>query len=479
MIRHVFLKYSNTIIFMKMKSLLYFMIFLNVFNSCSSSSPEASGVEGTPLPTTPTTPVNTLTDKEALDQVQKDAIKYFWDYAEPNSKLARERYLTNDPSFESNIVTTGGSGFGLMSIIVGVERGFLPRAEAVSRLSVALTFLGNADRFHGAWPHWINGNDGKVIPFGTKDNGGDLVETSFLCQGLLTVREYFKNGTTTEQAIAAKADALWKGVEWDWYTKGENALYWHWSPTYGWEMNFKLEGYNECLITYVMGAASPTHPIPAAAYHQGWARSGAIANGGSQYGIPVIFNYNGASGNVGPLFWAQYSYLGLDPSHLTDQYADYWALTQNHSKIINQYCIANPKQWKGYSDKCWGLTASYSRNSDGSTGYSAHQPNNDLGVITPTAALSSFPYTPVESMKFLHYLYDENKSLYVGVAGPYDAFSPQYNWVTPRYLAIDQGTIAPMIENYRTGLLWNLFMNAAEIKPGLVKLGFHSGKYNF
>lgn len=462
-----------------MKNFIFCFIFFIFFNSCSSSSGGNNGGNGgTPLPTTPVV-VTPLTDIQALDQVQKDAIKYFWDYAETNSKLARERYLTDNPSFEANIVTTGGSGFGLMTLIAGIDRGFVPRAEAVTRLTTALAFLENADRFHGAWSHWINGTTGHVIPFGTKDDGGDIVETSFLCQGLITVREYFKNGNATEQALATKADSLWKGVEWDWYTKGENALYWHWSPNYGWDMNFKLEGYNECLITYVLGVTSPTHPIPVAAYDQTWARNGAIVNGGAQYGLPVIFNYNGATGNVGPMFWSHYSYMGLDPNNLTDKYADYWALTQNHSKIINKYCIDNPKQWKGYSDKCWGLTASYSRNSDGTTGYSAHQPNNDLGVISPTAALSSFPYTPIESMKFLHYLYDENKSTYVGTAGPYDAFSPQYNWVTPRYLAIDQGTIAPMIENYRSGLLWKLFMNAPEIKPGLVSLGFHSSKYGF
>ena len=462
-----------------MKISLYFIAFISLLNSCSSSSPEAGSSTGTPLPTTPIVPITPLSDTEALDQVQKDAIKYFWDYAETNSKLARERYLVEDPSFESNIVTTGGSGFGLMTIVVGIERGFIPRAEAVSRLTTAMTFLEKADRFHGAWPHWMNGNDGKVIPFGTKDNGGDLVETSFLCQGLLTVREYFKDGTADEQALATKADALWKGVEWDWYTKGEDALYWHWSPNYAWEMNFKLEGYNECLITYVMAASSPTHPIKAAAYNSGWAKNGAIKSSATQYDIPVVFNYNGANGTVGPLFWAQYSYLGLDPRGLSDQYANYWTLTQNHSKIINKYCIANPKGWKGYSDKCWGLTASYSRNSDGTTGYSAHQPNNDLGVITPTAALSSFPYTPAESMKFLHYLYDENKTAYVGIAGPYDAFSPNYNWVTKRYLAIDQGTIAPMVENYRTGLLWNLFMKAPEVKTGLTTLGFSSTQHSF
>ncbi|HLP64585.1 glucoamylase family protein [Flavobacterium sp.] len=421
---------------------------------------------------------NPLTDNELMDKVQMDSFKYFWDLAHPNSKLARERYHIDDPNFDANIVTTGGSGFGLMTIVVGIERGFVPRAEAVSRLTTALNFLENADRFHGAWPHWMNGNTGDVIPFGTVDNGGDLVETAFLCQGLITVREYFKNGNSQEQALSLKADNLWKGVEWDWYTKGENALYWHWSPNYEWQMNFKLEGYNECLITYVMAAASPTHPVSNAAYHQAWARNGAIVHGGSQYGFPVVLNHNGATGTVGPLFWSHYSYLGLDPRGLSDQYANYWTLNQNHSKIINKYCITNPLNWNGYSEKCWGLTASYTRNSDGTTGYTAHQPNNDTGVITPTAALSSFPYTPVESMKFLRYLYEEKQNT-IGLAGPYDAFSPHYSWVTQRYLAIDQGTITPMIENYRTGLLWNLFMQAPEIKTGLQNLGFSSTQHGF
>jgi len=464
-----------------MNSFSKYLVIIPFFLCSCSCSDKSSNVEEeeeiiVPVINDPITPIS---DTDALDQVQKDVLKYFWEYAETNSKLARERYHTDDVSNDANIVTTGGSGFGLMTIIVGVERGFVNRAEAVSRLTTALNFLETADRFHGAWPHWINGTNGHVIPFGTKDNGGDLVETSFLCQGLITVREYFKNGTTEEQALAQKADDLWKGVEWDWYTKGENALYWHWSPNYGWEMNFKLEGYNECLITYVMAVASPTHPISNLAYNQAWARNGAIQNASSRYGIPVIFNYNGANGNVGPMFWAHYSYLGLDPRGLSDQYANYWTLTQNHAKIQLEYCKANPLAHTDYSDKCWGLTASYTRNSDGSTGYTAHQPNNDRSVISPTAALSSFPYTPVESMKFLKYLYQEHRARYVGVAGPYDAFSPKYIWKTPRYLAIDQGTIAPMIENYRTGLLWNLFMQAPEVVSGLENLGFSSTQHGF
>jgi hypothetical protein len=454
------------------RSLIVFQFFLV---SCSCSK-ESNPKEEEPIIEDPKGEV--LPDEQLLDLAQKDAIKYFWDYAETNSKLARERYHVEDPGNDANIVTTGGSGFGLMTLLVGIERGFINRAEAVTRLTTSLAFLENAERFHGAWPHWINGTNGKVIPFGTKDNGGDIVETSFLCQGLICVREYFKNGSEAEQALAQKADDLWKGVEWNWYTKGENAMYWHWSPNYGWEMNFKLEGYNECLITYIMGAASPTHPIPSAAYHEGWARSGGIVNNASSYNIPLIFKYNG-SASVGPMFWSHYSYLGLDPRGLTDQYANYWTLTQNHARIMYAYCVANPGGFTGYGEKCWGLTASYSRNTDGSVGYTDHKPGNDRGVISPTAALSSFPYTPVESMKALRFFYEDYYYKLVGVAGPYDAFSPHHNWVTKRYLAIDQGTIVPMIENHRTGFIWNLFMQAPEVKAGLQNLGFASAQHGF
>lgn len=452
-----------------LRSLVIIQFFL-VSCSCSNQANSPKPEEFIPL-----------TDEQLLDLSQKDALKYFWDYAETNSKLARERYHQDEPYVDANVVTTGGSGFGLMTILVGVQRGFVNREDAVTRLTTALTFLQNADRFHGAWSHWINGSNGRVIPFGNTDNGGDIVETSFLCQGLICVREYFKNGTPTEQALAAQADLLWKGVEWNWYTKGENALYWHWSPNYGFQINFKLEGYNECLITYVMAASSPTSPIPTAAYTQGWARNGGIVHSGTSYSIPVIFNYNGSSGGIGPMFWSHYSYLGLDPRGLSDQYANYWTLTQNHAKIMNKYCVTNPVGWIGYGEDCWGLTASYSRNNNGTVGYTDHKPGNDKGVISPTAALSSFPYTPIESMKALRFFYENAawKSKLIGLAGPYDAFSPHYDWVTKRYLAIDQGTIVPMIENYRTGFLWNLFMQAPEIRNGLHNLGFSSTQHGF
>ena len=288
-------------------------------------------------------------------------------------------------------------------------------------------------------------------------------------QSLLCVRQYVKDGNEKEKALAAKIDELWHGMEFDWYRNGDqNVLYLHWSPNYGWEMNFPLEGYNECLITYILAASSPTHSVPAACYHEGWARSGGIKSASKPYGYPLELKHNGAEEKGGPLFWAHYSYIGLDPRNLTDQYANYWNVVRNHAMSDYQYCVTNPKGYKGYGPDCWGLTASYSIN-----GYSAHMPDNDLGVITPTAALSSFPYTPEESMAALKGFYKQGSWIW-GKYGFYDAFSPNEKWTVPHYLAIDQCTIAPMIENHRTGLLWRLFMSCPEIQDGLKKLGFTS-----
>lgn len=413
-----------------------------------------------------------ITDEELLDLTQETTFKYFWDYAEVNSGAARERYHPDDTSNSANVVTTGGTGFGLMALLVGIERGFISRDEGVERLEKILTFLESADRFHGAWPHWIDGTSGAVIPFSTEDDGGDLVETAFLAQGLICVKEYFKEGSDTEKSLAEMADTLWKGVEWDWYTQGDNALYWHWSPNYGFSINLKLSGYNEVLIAYIMAAASPDYGIEKEAYTAGWASNGGILSSNTAYGYPLLVKHNGAETYGGPLFWAHYSYLGLDPNGLADDYVNYWDVNVNHSMINYKYCVENPENFEDYGEDCWGLTASYSRNSDGSMGYAAHHPENDLGVISPTAAISSIPYTPDESLAALRYFY-ENKDKLLGVAGFYDAFSPEYDfWVAEAYLAIDQGPQIIMIENYRTGLLWNLFMQNEDVQSGLEKLNF-------
>lgn len=417
-------------------------------------------------------PVARISDDSLLTLVEYRTFQYFWDGAEPTSGAARERYHADNiyPENDKHIITSGGTGFGVMAILVGIERNFITREEGLDRLTRLVDWLEKADRFHGVWPHWLNGETGKVKPFSPDDDGGDIVETAYLLQGLLCVRQYFKDGNANEKALAAKIDRLWRAVDFEWYRNGgKNVLYWHWSPSKGWKMNFPVEGYNECMILYVLAAASPTSAIPAEVYHEGWARSGAMRNDPShkQYGYHLSLKHNAAPQFGGPLFWSHYSFLGLDPRNLKDDYADYWDHNRNHTLINRQYCIENPKKYKGYGENCWGLTASYSPR-----GYAAHSPSEDLGVISPTAALSSFPYTPKESMMVVRHLYEDLGDKVFGEFGFYDAFSEQENWYPKRYLAIDQGPALVMIENHRTGLLWKLFMSAPEIQTAKKKLGF-------
>ncbi|HCL06199.1 MAG TPA: beta-glucosidase [Chitinophagaceae bacterium] len=413
-------------------------------------------------------------DEKIFTDVERATFQYFWDGAEPTSGLARERYHNDNvyPQNDKHIVTSGGGGFGVMAILVGIERKFITRGEGLQRLEKIVGFLEKADRFHGAWPHWWNGETGKVQPFSKYDDGGDLVESSFMIQGLLCVRQFFKDGSDAEKALAERADKLWKEVDFNWYRNGKNVLYWHWSPNHAWRMNFAVRGYNECQIMYILAASSPTHPVPAEVYHEGWAQNGAINQNPSGYGdIKLQMHHQGDATESGPLFWAHYSYLGLDPRGLKDKYADYGKENTNHALIHYRWCVDNPGKFKGYGPDSWGLTSSYSVK-----GYAGHAPGmkRDIGVISPTAALSSFPYTPKESMAAMKNWYLNKKDNLWGPFGFYDAFSETENWYLPRYLAIDQGPIVVMMENYRSGLLWKLFMSCPEIQTGLKKLGFES-----
>lgn len=405
-----------------------------------------------------------LTDDQLLDLVQKQTFRYFWDFGHPVSGMARER---SNKSFDygDEVVTTGGTGFGIMATIVAAERKFITREQAAARTKKIVDFLWKADMFHGAFPHWLNGETGKVIRFSPKDDGADIVETSFLFQGLLTARQYYTADNPTESAIRNKILWMWEGIEWNWFTQNQNELYWHWSPNNGWSMNHAIKGWNECLITYVLAASSPSSSISRRVYENGWANSNTFFNGKKYFDItlPLGFEYGG------PLFFTHYSFLGLDPRGLKDQYADYWEQNKAHTLINRAYCIANPKKYKGYGANSWGLTAS-----DSWQGYAAHSPTEDLGVITPTAALSAFPYTPEFSMQALRHFYEDKGSSIWGEYGFADAFSEEHNWVAKSYLAIDQGPIVVMIENYRSGLLWKLFMSNPDVQKGLTKLGFSS-----
>jgi hypothetical protein len=356
-----------------------------------------------------------------------------------------------------------------MSILVGIERGFISKADGLDRIVKIISFLkNNCTRYHGAFSHWINGATGVTVPFSLKDNGADLVETSYLFQGLLCARQYFDGLDPTQSGLRLDINVLWSSGEWSWFRQPDNkeVLYWHWSPDYQWDMNMPIRGYNEALITYVLAASSPGFSIPKSVYDNGWAKNGQIKNGQTYYGtvLPVGPSLGG------PLFFAHYSFLGINPTDLTDQYANY--LTQNaaHSKINYYYCLANPLNYNGYSKDCWGLTAS----DDNISGYAAHAPGNDLGIISPTAAISSLPFTPTESLAAMRFFYYKLGDKIWGTYGFSDAFNLTNIWFASSTLSIDQGPQIIMIENYRTGLLWKLFMSCAEVKTGMKNLGFQS-----
>ncbi|MDU1892607.1 MAG: glucoamylase family protein [Dysgonomonas sp.] len=423
-----------------------------------------------------TTEVTTyyMTDEELLTMVQESAFRYFWDGGETESGLG----LENIPG-RRNMIATGASGFGIMGIIAGVERGFITRDEAVQRLNKILTFLDKADTFHGGFAHFIDGTTGKVEPFfGMRDNGADMVETSFLFQGLLTARQYFDKNNTDEKFIRNTITKLWENIDWSWYkkTKDSKYLYWHWSPDQEWVINHKLIGWNETMITYLLAIASPTHGISEDMYYSGWAsqekeaydyRSGwgettdgaNYYNGNTYYGVKLDVGVN----RGGPIFFTHFSFFGFDPRGLKDKYTskDYFDNLRNIALISYRYSIENPNKRLGFGPGCWGLTASESPWGYGAAEAMAH---HEYGTMSPAGAIASMVYLPEESMGALKNYYRNFGSFLWGEYGFRDTFNLDENWCSNIYMGLSQGSIIAMTENYRSGLIWNLFMKDPDIQ---------------
>ena len=406
-----------------------------------------------------------LSDEELLDLVQRQTFRYFWEGAHPVSGLALDRCHRHAGEPDSP-VSIGGSGFGVMALIVACERGWVSREDAVARLTLMLDCLEKATCYHGMYPHFMRGDTGATVPFSRKDDGADLVETSFLFQGLLCVRAYFDGSAPEEVRLRERISWLWREAEWDWYTQGSRkVLTWHWSPTNGFALNHEIRGWNECLITYVVAASAPRYAVTAEVYHNGWAMSRDFRNRCRFEGVELPLGPDWG----GPLFLAHYSFCGIDPRGLRDTYADYWQQNLSHTRINYAYCIRNPHRYRGYGPDCWGLSAG-----DTLDGYTAHAPDNDRGVITPAAALASFPYAPQEATAALRHFYQDLGDRIWGRFGFVDGFSEQHGWYADTFLAISQGPTIVMIENHRSALLWKLFMGIPEIQAGMKKLGFHS-----
>lgn len=467
-------------------SLVFFIYSENIFSQIAVKGKFGDGPDSIPAVGV----TKGLTDEQLMETVQRQTFRFFWHGAHPISGMALERSDTvfaehywdfineawDEPNFSKktfgpDACAVGGTGFGVLSTVVAVERGWIGRDTAVRRLIQIADFLMNADCFHGIYPHFMHGKTGKAIAFDRIDDAADIVETSYLLMGFLVAKEYFNKSTPREQYLRKRINTMWNVANWNWHTNQENKLYWHWSPNNGFDMNFPVWGYNECLITYILAASAPnqSHAISRAVYNGTWAGSQGFKNGNTYYGLSLPLG-NFKMG--GPLFFEQYTFQGLNPHGLKDSLGnDYFLQGRNHTLINRLYCIENPNKFKGYNENCWGLTAG-----DSYKGYVAHCPDVDLGVIQPTAAISSMPYTPQESIKALRYFYEELGQKIWKPFGFSDGFSIHHNWYAKSHLAIDQGPIVVMLENYRSGLIWKLFMEIPDIQKGLQKLGFFINK---
>lgn len=418
-----------------------------------------------------------MTNDELLSMVQQACFRYYWQGAEKASGLALECIPGRQ-----NMIATGASGFGLMALIVVMDRQFISRKAGVQRLQKIISFLAKADNFHGAIPHFIDGPSGKTEPFfGTKDNGADLVETSFFVQGLLAVRAYLNPAVAEEKNIIHAITKFWEKIEWRWYrqTADSKYLYWHWSPDQAWVIHHPLIGFNETMITYLLAISSPTFGVPASMYYSGFASQDTMAQeyrgwGNSAYGRMYSNgeSFNGITlpvgvSNGGPLFFTHYSYMAWDPKSITDKYTNYFDNNKAIATINYRYSLQNPNNESAIGSEGWGFTAS-----DGPTNYFADEPiqQREDGKITPTGAIASMPYLPQESMAALKKYYNDYGKFLWGEYGFRDACNIDKNWCSDIFMGLNQAPMVVMIENYRTGLIWKLFMSNKDVQTGLQKL---------
>jgi len=420
-----------------------------------------------------------LSNDELLDMLQEAAFRYYWEASGVNSGMAHENLPGDD-----RIVATGATGLGMSALVAAVHRRIITRDQGLERLEKILSFLERVPRYHGAWSHYYDDATGETMAlFGMYDDGGDIIETSYVIQGLLTARGYFDRKIAREQSLRDRVTALWEAVEWDWYRMAPDSpfLYWHWSPQWGYRIQHPLIGFNETVPTYLLGIASPTHAVPASMYYSGWASqakqaqdyrqgwSGSpdgrmYANGSSFFGIKLDVGVSSG----GPLFFIHYIFMGFDPRALRDRYTDsYFENSRRIAEINRAYCIANPKGFKGYGANAWGLTAGF-----GPNGYMTPAPDqwNDEGTIALTGALASFPYTPEASMAAFKHFYRELGAELWGEYGPRDNYNPSQQWVAFHYMGLNQAPIVAMVENHRSGVLWRAFMSNPEIGEMLKKL---------
>ena len=405
-----------------------------------------------------------VTVKAMMDEQQKKIISLFYEGADPTTGMAY-----NNPKYKETL-TTGASGMGVMCIVAGVERGWIDRAAGAEHIAKMTRFLKKATRFEGAWSHWYYTN-GAPYPFGNQVAAGEIVETAFMMGGLLTACEYFTGNSDAEKEIRENTQYFWETINWKKFIKGDK-LYWIWhSDKVGQnnELELQMIGWNECLLIYILGMAAPDHlKIPQSIYSTSWKGWNFATPSRKTYGylMPLGTEYGGS------LFLSQYSFLGLDPRLMEDNDVYYWTQNVSHTMINRHYCIFEAPAEYNYSELNWGLTAcgGCGSNSD----YKGRRPfQDDDGVIAPTASISAYPFTPFYSTQVMFNM-SKNFPNLNGEYGFSISYSPSEKSVGTDYLAMEHAPMAIMIENYRTGLIWNLLMKNEYVQKGLQLAGMKS-----
>lgn len=412
------------------------------------------------------TPRGFASDAEFLEYLQRACFGFFWYEANPTNGLIRDRSTVSSPC------SIAAVGFGLTAIAVGIDHGWITRAQGRERVRQTLqtfwekpqgTNAGGVIGHRGWFYHFLD------MTTATRTWTCELssIDTALLLAGVLYARQYFTNAEPDEAAIRALADALVNRVDWDWMRNGQDALSMGWKPESGF-LGSRWVGYNEAMILYLLGLGAATNPLPPTSW-TAWTSSYQWRTNYGQRYVPFP-----------PLFGHQYSHCWVDFRHVADTYmrgkeSTYFANSRRATLAQRAYCIANPGGFAGYGSNVWGLTACDGPGTGGYAGYTARgapPPQNDDGTIAPTAVGGSVPFAPEVCVPTLRHFYERSRTnLWTGY-GFRDAFNLTAGWWDPDVLGIDQGPIVLMIENHRTQRVWKRFTPAPEIQRGLARAGF-------
>ncbi len=386
-----------------------------------------------------TYPSHAFTDDfEFLDKIEYDSLHYFAGEANPANGLIKDSSRPGAPC------SVAAVGFGLTALCIGDSRGWIENGQAYERaLKTLQTFRDVVPSEHGFFYHFLD------MRTGSRAWNSELssIDTALFLAGALFAGEYFK-GTEVE----AIAKELYDRVDWPWMMNGRKVMCMGWRPEEGF-LPYYWDTYSEALILYALAIGSETHPIPPDSWYE-WDRPR-----DSYKGYEVIYCYTGS------IFTYQYSHAWIDFRGLIDARdgVDFFGNSINAVQANRQFCIDNSPQYKSYGENSWALTACIGPK--GYKGYGAKpgQALND-GTIAPSGIAGSIAFDPDNSLSGLKYIYENHKSFLYGKYGFKDAFNLDETWWSEEYLGIDQGITVIMLENYRTGLVWDKFMQLEPVK---------------